>query len=219
LYVGGLNLKNDTVIFKPGLYYMQGGGFTLKKIVGGGSVAFNGLTTGMCFGCAADPSTGTGMVVYDTGPSGSTVGHNPAGGFTMDTNVGIFLQGSTLTTTLNGNTVPAAPYYGILFWEDRTADKNLNHNLGQGNASFAWTGTIYITNTLAIMQDTTDKAYPDHVQAVTYNGGPSGTTIMKGYIIVGRLSMVGNTAFSLYLLPYGYLTVKQVALVGGGPHS
>jgi hypothetical protein len=214
LYVGGLDLTKKTVIFKPGVYYMQGGGFTAKKTTGGGPVAFNGLTTGMCSGCAPDAATGTGMVVYDTGPAGSIPGKNPSGGFTMDTNTSLFLQGSTLTTTdANGNTVPAAPYYGILFFEDHTADAN-THTLGQGNASFAWGGTVYITNTREIMlNDST------HVQAVTYNGGPSGNTLVMGEVIVGQLSMVGNTTFTMYLTPGHYLPIAQVALIGGGPHS
>ena len=73
---------------------------------------------------------------------------------------------------------------------------------------------MYITNTLEIMlNDST------HVQAVTYNGGPSGKTLVMGEVIVDQLSMVGNTTFTMYLTPGHYLPITQVALIGGGPHS
>lgn len=204
LYVGGINIKNDTVIFKPGLYYMQGGGFTLKGSDGGGGAP---VYYAMCTTCAADADTGTGMVVYDTGPAGSSLGHNPSGGFDINTNVQVTLQGSTKTTTnAEGKDVPAAPYYGILFWEDRTADAH-THSFGQGNGCFTLFGTIYATNTLAIMAD------PAHYQAVEYNGTPCSTTVKQGDIIVGSLTLKGNSQISMSLIPNGFLKVRRMALV------
>jgi hypothetical protein len=167
----------------------------------------------MCVGCAADLKTGTGMVIYDTGPAGSTLNNNPSGGFTIDTNVNVAFQGASLTTTnALGQTVPGPPYYGILFWEDGTADAQ-THKLGKGNGCFSLVGTIYITNTLAIMQ-----ADSNHVQKVSYQGTPCSGTINQGDIIVGQLHLGGNSAITMNLAPYGFMSIRQVALVGGGPH-
>jgi Flp pilus assembly protein TadG len=212
LYVGGIKSKLETVIFKPGIYYMQGGGFNMKNSQGG--AANNSV---MCSGCAADPNTGTGLLIYDTGPAGSTTGNNPSGGFTIDTLVSASFQGPTNTThiangqngctTTGGCDVPTAPYYGITFWEDRTADAK-THIIGKGNGCFTVIGTIYITNTLAIMQG--DSA---HFQKITYNGTPCSTTITQGDIITGQLGIVGTSHIKMNLVPQGFLNVRQVALV------
>jgi hypothetical protein len=211
LYAGGINVNSSLypVIFQPGLYYIQGGGFTLKNVFGGrGAPDFSA----MCAGCSPDPNTGMGMVVYDTGPAGSSTGNNPTGGFDIDTNVNVTLTGATVTTTNSqGQAVPAAPYYGILFWEDRTANAhtgNQAHTLGQGNGCFTLIGTIYATNTLNIMQNT-----PANYQEVDYNGNPCSTTVQQGDIIVSSLQIVGSTAIKMNLVPYGFLTIRQVALV------
>ncbi len=220
IYAGGLQATGNNVIFKPGLYYMQGGGFILKNAVGGGGAA--NAYNAMCVGCTPDPNTGTGMVIYDTG---STSKPTTTGGFDINTGVQVLLRGATLTTTnTSGDTVPAAPYYGILFWEDRAADahsgsgptKNGNaHSLGQGNGCFTLIGTIYITNTRAAMlADSTHR----HHQVVQYNGTPCSTTVQQGDIIVGQLQLVGTTNLTMNLVPYGFTTIRQVALVGGGPH-
>lgn len=213
LYVGGINAKNVSVIFKPGLYYMRGGGFTMKGAVGGGGAANN--YNAMCTTCAADTDTGTGMVVYDTGNCGATPcvysansSTDNSGSFQIDTNVQATLRGATKTTTnSSGNTVPAAPYYGILFWEDRNSDAT-SHGLGQGNGCFSLVGTIYITNRMADM-----LATPAHYQSVSYNGNPCSTTIQQGNIIVSALSMVGSSQLTMNLVPYGFLVVRQTALV------
>src|SRR3954447_24590480 len=98
LYVGGLNASGNKIngsnigggwiIFQPGLYYMRGGGFTLKNVNGGRGVAAN--WDAMCSGCAADTNTGTGIVVYDTGNCGGTpcaLNSDLTGGFQIDTGV------------------------------------------------------------------------------------------------------------------------------------
>jgi len=212
LYTGGLNKSGGKdVIFKPGLYYMRGGGFTLKNVNGGGGLVNN--WNAMCTTCAADPDTGSGMVVYDSGPAGNTLGNNPTGGFTIDTGVQATLKGSTLTTTdSDGHVVPAAPYYSLLFFEDRTADAhtgpNNQHTFGKGNGCFSLIGTIYATNSRAVM-----LADPTHYQEVDYNGNPCSSTVQQGYIIVSSLQIVGTTTIRMNLTPYGFLKVRQVALV------
>lgn len=211
LYTSGLAPGNNSVIFDPGLYYVQGTSdisFTHTK---GGGVNYNA----MCVGCAADPDTGTGMVIYNTGPAGSTVNHNPAGAFSWGTQAHLAFQGASLTTTnLQGQVVPTAPYYGILFFEDRTADAN-SHQFGQGNGCFSVVGTVYITNTADIMKN--DSTHT-HYQSVSYQGTPCSNTYNRGDIVVGQLHLGGNAAIMMNLVPYGFMNIRQVALVGGGPH-
>jgi hypothetical protein len=207
--INGITYGTSWIIFKPGLYYMLGGGFTMKNVNGGG-----GGTTfeAMCSTCTADADTGTGMVVYDTGPTGSLLNSNPSGGFTIDTGVQATLRGATLTTVNGaGQTVPAAPYYGLLFWEDSTANSHTGssaHGLGQGNGCFTLIGTIYATNTLATM--TSDAS---HYQSVTYNGNPCSTTVQQGDIVVSALQIVGSTQIQMNLVPWGFLIIRQVSLV------
>jgi hypothetical protein len=200
---------NDTVLFKPGLYYVYGGGVTFKQTVGGGA-----SNSAMCVGCTADANTGTGMLIYDTGPADAK-GFAQTGQFNFGTNTNIWFTGPTLTTTnSSGQTVPKGPYYNITLWEDRTAEPGSGHTLGQGNGCFTVTGTVYLTNTLAIMTDTTDKWYPNHTQSVTYAGNPCSATAQLGDIIVSDLSLSGNkSTIVMNLFPYGFVQVRQVALV------
>lgn len=85
----GITVKNETALFKPGLYYINGGGF--------GNDA-NGYML-MATGYPADAQTGSGMVVYNTG-------------------AGIFNIGANATATLQGSDVNST-YMGILFFQDR----------------------------------------------------------------------------------------------------
>jgi hypothetical protein len=57
------------------------------------------------------------------------------------------------------------------------------------------------------------QADPTHYQAVEYNGTPCSDTFMQGNIIVSSLQIVGTTMIRMKLVPYGYLEVRQVALV------
>jgi hypothetical protein len=61
--------------------------------------------------------------------------------------------------------------------------------MGMGNGCFSLIATIYITNTKAIMLDTSDPNYPNHVQSVSFQGGPCSATKL-GMIIVGQLTWV-----------------------------
>src|SRR6185312_3654440 len=192
LYTGGININGgNNVIFKPGVYYLYGGGLQLQNVNGGAA-----NNSAMCVGCTADPNTGTGVLFYDTGPPDAS-GYAKTAGFDIDTRAFISFTGSTLTTTLNGQTVPAGPYYGTVFWEDRSAEAHTGngktsnggaHQLGQGNGCFSVTGTIYITNTQALMTNGTN-----HLQKVQYNGTPCSNTYNQGDIIVSDLQLSGST--------------------------
>ncbi|MEX2260528.1 MAG: Tad domain-containing protein [Bryobacteraceae bacterium] len=115
LYTGGIDVKNETAVFKPGVYYIDGGGF--------GNSA-NGLMV-MATGFAADPDTGQGMLVYNTGS-------------------GVFDIGSNSSANLTG-TPDVSIYKGILFFQDRNAPSK-THSLG-GGGDLTLIGTLYLTNT------------------------------------------------------------------------
>ena len=104
----------------------------------------------MCTSCTADATTKNGMLIYDTGSLSG--GCDNSSGFTIDTNSNdIFYGAGVSSSNLTG--APAAPYYGILFFEDRNACAQ-THTLGKGNGCFSIIGTVYATNTLAIMTAT-----------------------------------------------------------------
>lgn len=220
LYTGGISstTNNTYLIFKPGLYYLDGGGLTLTNQSGGGA-----NFSAMCVGCAADADTGNGVLFYDTGAN-DPQGFAATGGFSITTGNNISFVGPTPTQVVDGQTVPGPPYYNIAFWENRNAEAHYHNgkspskggqmSLGQGTGCFQVTGTIYMTNTAAIMNKTSDPDYPNHVQYVNYGGNPCSSTITQGDIIVSDLNLNGNTAtIKMHLLPYGFIKVRQVALV------
>jgi hypothetical protein len=122
LYSSGINVKNETGIFAPGIYYMD---------------ASNGFQSGangnmyMCDSsyCSADTTTGSGMLVYN------------AGG-------GTFNVGSNGNATLVGTPVTSS-YKGMLFFEDRSAPA-ATHILG-GGGCLSLLGTIYLNNPVSTM--------------------------------------------------------------------
>lgn len=201
LYAGGITeASNNTMeVFKPGLYYIQGGGFKLKN-----TTAIT-CPVGLC---TPDTDTGNGMVIYNTGPAANPTN---AGVFNIDTGVTAKLRGADLSAA-SPPTSPTGPYYGILFFQDRASvahiANNDSHTFGQGNGCFDLVGTIYITNTLATMQ-----ADATHYQLVTYNGTPCSSTLNQGEIIVSALQIVGTTNINMSLYPFSFLRVRKVALV------
>jgi Putative Flp pilus-assembly TadE/G-like len=197
----------NSAIFDPGIYFIKGGGFTLKND-----------TVAMCTSCAQDATTKSGMLIYDTCSTATTAtpcaaGSDSTGGFTVDTNANAELLGAGVNSA-NPTGSPASPYYGILFFEDRNADAHTGngahgaHHLGQGNGCFSLIGTIYITNWLSIMQ-----ANASHYQEVRYNGTPCTGVQNYGEIIVSELSIVGTSGINMGLFPNSFLTVRQIALV------
>lgn len=190
----------SSAFFDPGVYYIKGGGFTIKN-----------STVTMCASCAQDAVTKKGMVVYD---AGATTTSTSTGGFTVDTGASAILWGAGVVSTTSASVAPVAPYYGILFFEKRDADAhtgngaNGSHTLGQGNGCFSTVGTIYITNDLATM-----KATPSKYQNVIYHGNPCTGVTNVGEIIVSSLEVKGSSGLVMTLYPLGFLTVRQVALV------
>lgn len=109
LYSTGIDVNRQTALFKPGLYYMSGGGFA------NGS---NGEML-MASGFPNDPNTGQGMVVFNTGG-------------------GKFDVGSSSSATLVGAPLNSI-YKGILFFEDRNASSATHILGGNGSVNLAGT--------------------------------------------------------------------------------
>jgi hypothetical protein len=182
----GITVKSETGVFKPGLYYIQSGGFH------GDSNSLMLMATGF----PNDPVTGQGMVVYNTGSNDADI-------FEVGANGSAFLTGAP------NNSI----YKGILLFEDRATGPNTgvggdkSHKLGGGGA-MTLVGTIYITNTKAIMQAT-----PGQYQTVLLQGNPGSETLIIGEIIASKLQMGGTAAIKMTLDPAYALNIRQVALV------
>ena len=199
IYTGGIDVKNQTAIFKPGIYFIDSNqGF--QNSANGDSY--------MATGFPDDPSTGQGMLIYYTNSGPLSGGHVNTGGFAIGANGTSNVAGagcSSVTNTCNSNY-----YKGVLAWEDRNAiahtDSN-SHNFGGGGA-MALIGSIYITPTDAAM-----RAAPA-IYSVTQLKGTSGSaTVISGGIITSSLDIRGNSAIKMRLNPQAAFVVRQVALV------
>jgi hypothetical protein len=185
-YPTGIDGKLSTVIFKPGIYYIQNGGMTCSAL----------CDMYMATGQPADGSSGTNtgwtgnMMVYNTG----------TGAINLGANGNVNLVGAPIDSK----------YLGILFFEDRNAAANTGknaHSLG-GGGSLQLSGTIYLTNPLATM-----NGAASHYQELSLQGTSGNSTYIQGEIIVGALSMGGNGAITMNLNSNSYLTIRQVAMV------
>ena len=188
-YPTGIEVKNETGVFKPGVYYMQSNGF---------QNAANGLML-MATGFADDADTGSGMLVYNTGNGDNDV-------FDVGANSEAHLVGSC-------NTLTCDRYKGILFFQDRTSGGhtgiggNKGHRFG-GGGSLSLVGTVYVTNSLAIM-----TATPGQFQNVLLQGTPGSNTVITGEIVASTLSLGGNAGIQMFLNPAEVLHIRQISLV------
>jgi hypothetical protein len=172
---------------QPGIYYIQNGGFscTANCNLAMASPATPDVTTGWD-GTAA----GGGVMIYNSGTGPINIGSNGS----------VNLLGS-----------PASSIYkNILFFEDRSSPANTGskaHQIGGGGA-LSLQGTIYLTNTLPIMNgDAT------HYQELDLQGNPASGTLIQGEIIVGALGLGGTGGITMNLNPAAVLKVSEVALV------
>lgn len=182
LYPNGIDGKLSTVVLSPGIYYVQNGGVTCAAL----------CSMYMATGVPADPTTGwpQNVLIYNTGNGAINIGANG----------NISLTGSPASS----------PYLGILFFEDRNAPANTGanaHSMG-GGGGLQLLGTVYLTNTLAIM-----NADPTHYQELDLQGTPGSSTYIQGEIIVGSLHMGGNAAILMDLNSNATLDVREVAMV------
>jgi Flp pilus assembly protein TadG len=193
LFPTGINLTITTVFMEPGIYYIQTGGFTCGA----------NCSIAMASPANADVTTGTGWDGTVAG-GGVLVYNSGSGQINIGSNGSVDLTGS-----------PAGSIYkNILFFEDHTASANTSaqhpknpHSMG-GGGSMILRGTIYLTNTLDIMNGT-----PAQYQELDLQGTPGNTTKIQGQIIVGALQLGGNAGITMNLNSSTTLVVRQVALV------
>jgi hypothetical protein len=187
-YPTGITIKNETAVFKPGIYYMQTKGFS-SQANGDAKMATVGCNPGSGV-ITASGATGNGMVVYITGSGSNDV-------LDLGANSNITLLGDTLGTT----------YKNMLFFGDRTITAQKQHSVG-GGGSMSLTGTIYLTNTLATMQ-----ANANNFQMLSLGGNGGGMTTVRGQIITGKLALGGTGGIIMALNPASTLHIRQVALI------
>jgi Flp pilus assembly protein TadG len=186
LYASGIDAKNETAVFKPGIYYVTSGGF------GGSANGDMFMATG--FTDTGAGTTGTGwtgnMLVYNTGS-------------------GVFTVGSNGSATLVGS--PAASVYkGVLLFQDRSAPahitKNTDDHIIGGGGTLSLTGTIYINNQASVV---TGSRY----QLVQLQGNGGSGTHIQGELITNELLLGGGGTIIMNLNPNAVTPVQQVALV------
>ena len=188
LYVGGIDGKNSTPVFKPGIYYIQNGGM---------------LCAANCDMYMATGFTDTGADTTGTGWTGNMLVYNSQ--TATSPKPGPINIGSNGSISLVGSPAGSA-YKGILFFEDHTMPAQV-HTMG-GGGGLTLLGTIYLNNTLATM-----KADATHYQQLNLQGTPGSTTYVQGEIIVGVLNMGGNAGITMNLNSNSTLVVRQVAMV------
>jgi hypothetical protein len=191
-----IDLKGTTAFMEPGIYYVQDGGFNCTALcnIAMASPAVTDTSTVTGTGTGWDgTAAGGGILVYNSGTGQINIGASGS----------VDLIGSPASST----------YKNILFFEDRSAAANTSankppnpHSLGGGGA-LKLQGTIYLTNTLAIMAD------PAHFQELDLSGNSGNSTLIQGEIIVGVLGLGGTGGITMDLNPNASLVVMQVALV------
>jgi hypothetical protein len=225
LYTSKINVKNQTAIFSPGIYYLNGSGVDFTDAANGELFMASGLTdsstavsvtltagvvnaAGVTSCCGTNQGwdgtvTNGGMLVYMTGPSSPS--GNQTGLISVGANGNASLIGSPSCATPPCAASPVTSYKGILFFVDRSAAPQ-THSMG-GGGTMTVIGTFYAPELLSVM-----KASAAQYQTLSLQGTPGGTTNITGEIIVGALALGGNSGITMTLsgLP---TPVRQVALV------
>jgi Flp pilus assembly protein TadG len=186
LYDTGIDVKNETAVFKPGIYYVTSGGFI-------------GEANGDMFMATGFTDTGAGTT--GTGWTGNMLVYN--------TGTGVFQVGSNGSASLVGSPAASA-YKGILFFQDRSAPahitKNTDDHIIGGGGALSLQGTIYINNSPAVTT-------ASHYQLLQLQGGGGSGTLIQGEIIVNELLLGGSGTIRMNLDPAAHNPVRQVALV------
>jgi Flp pilus assembly protein TadG len=181
----------QTVLFSPGIYYLDSCQFTVGFSVGTGGVAM------MATGVPNDTTTGTNwpagnMLVYLTNTTGPGCSGLPTGTISITGNGSVDLVGSP----------DNSPYKGILFFVDQSA-ASATHFLGGSGGSITITGTIYATDSVSQMAS-------GQYQTLSFG---SNSTVITGRIVASVLEFNG-AGIQVNLDP-SPLTVRQIALVNG----
>jgi Flp pilus assembly protein TadG len=205
-YPDGIDVSGGYVQFRPGIYWINHGGFHL------GSNTVARMAQGSD---DIDLVTSTGwtgrMLVYNSPSTPVNATHDI---FEITSNSGqinnISYPDAAHNCATGGNCLVGAPmdgtYEGILFFQNRTTASNLTHSFS-GGGGLSLTGTIYLTHTAASIRS--DGKY----QSVNLQGNSGGTTKVEGEIITDVLSLGGTSGVTMNLIATPTFEVRQVALV------
>jgi hypothetical protein len=187
-----LIVKNNTAIFKPGLYYVSSAATTGPDK----DLAFSAQSNAVLKMCSASCDTSVtnfssnGMMVFMS-----------QGVVSLTSNGSISLTGSDTSGI----------YKGLLFFGARSAANHdgqgstPQHTMG-GGASMELTGSIYLTNTDALMRAGT-------YQMLSFNGNPGSHTNVDGMIIVSALNLSGTSTIKMTLNALLTFSRDEFALV------
>ena len=183
------NIKNQFVIFTPGIYYIQSGGLSFAANSSAQSQTLPPAGPGAYPTCThPDPKTGCGILLYLSATGGTLSAGANAGD--------IALLGSD----------PTMSFQKILIFVDHGAPAQ-NHTFG-GGGSWNVNGTIYATNTVVTTLNSTGQS---QFQTFTLQGN-SGSGTVTGEIIVDELGMGGTPSIQMNL-DSRTLQIRQIALV------
>lgn len=212
-YPGGIQVKNGTAIFDPGLY----------SITGGLSLAANSLVRPST--AAGDGSGGT--TFYFSGASSVSVAAN-SGTRTVDafntTRVicpGAPAPNPPLPATLQGNILmgpctgyygdPMGQYRGMLFFQDRSQAANANWG---GGGQFLLAGSMYFHQCNAAGTGTACGAPPaDYNTIFTLQGNSGSGTYVLGNITADLLRLGGTSGIEMELDPSAVSIVLKASLL------
>lgn len=187
IYDSGIDVKNTTAYFQPGLYY----------------ISTNDTNTGF------NADTGSTLLMLSstactvTTPSYS--GFSNGGMLVFNGGGGSFKAGSNGNVSLVGSDSTSTAFEGILFWQDRTLTSAVTHTFG-GGGNMTLTGTIYANMSVA---NVTYQVYDQ----VNLSGNSGNTTNIIGQVITNALSLGGSGQIHMTLSTAQLQNVRVVALV------
>jgi len=212
--VDAIDVKTQTAVFAPGIYYMYGTGadFTLDSngdpfmATGYTDSSTSGVpTTGNC--CGTGTNWTQNMLIYMTGPTSS--GQTATGTFSVNANAGKQYNAyPTAPYSFMIGSPTGSSYKGIFLFVDRNSSAH-THSIN-GGASLAITGTIYMTSNF----NTGPTGSPANVyQTLSLQGSSGGNTRLMGEIITSTIDLQGTPGIVMNLNSTVAYRVSKVALV------
>lgn len=230
-YKSGINVQNQTAIFDPGVYYIEGGAleFHANSLVRPSTNTTTNTSMGTIFylTCAKPGSctSGNEAYVYVGADSGTAAGdafdtsraHCPGDtppGWDKRMGIPSTVTGNVLMgpcTTLgaypgavmpNVGTDALGPERGILFFADRSAAPAKGETMN-GGGGLLLSGTMYFRDCPTLLTTGTCNQPPTDYQTVaSLTGGAGSGTRVFGEIITDQLSLSGNSGITMDLNPW-----------------
>jgi putative Flp pilus-assembly TadE/G-like protein len=222
LYTKTLQVKNNTAIFDPGIYYIQASGtaFSLDSnstvrpstATGDGSGGTLFYLSGGAASIGANSGKRSNVDSFDTTrvncPNGQPP--NPPLAATVDGNV-------LLAPCVNNGafSVPPTPQgtaRGILFFQDRSNTGSNANSVLNGGGGLLLVGTMYFHDCPGSLTGPC-SATNDYQSVLSLQGNSGTSTQIIGDIITDQLALGGNSTISMQLSPYSTLSFLRAGLV------